>query len=171
MSKTSTNIEFTIRQANENDVPGILELVRELARYERLEKEVSATIDLFKKHGYSENPYYETILAEYSTSNETKLVGFALYFYTFSTFLGTPTLYLEDLFVKPEYRGQGIGKSLLIRLTQIAAKKDCGRMEWSVLNWNEPSIEFYKQIGAVAMSDWTTFRLNKQAMATLAKSK
>jgi GNAT superfamily N-acetyltransferase len=167
MTDNSRKFEFKIRQANEDDVPGIVELVKELAHYENLEKEVSGTIDLFKKHGFSEHPYYESILAEYSISDETKLVGFALYFYTFSTFLGKPTLFLEDLFVRPEYRGRGVGKSLLVRLAHIARQKHCGRMEWAVLNWNEPSIEFYKQLGAVAMSEWTTFRLDKQALKAL----
>ncbi len=148
----------------EKDIPGVLELVKGLAEYEKLLPQVTATIELYLKNGFGDNRYFHALLVE----NRDRYVGFALYFFTFSTFIGKPTLYLEDLFVLPEYRGHGIGKALLRKLANIALLRDCGRMEWSVLDWNEPAIRFYKKLGARPMSDWTVYRLLKDEIKKLA---
>lgn len=162
------NLNFQIRIARKDDAAVILRLVKELSVYERLSNKVTATPESFEKFGFGEHPYFESLLVDTTGDQKELTVGFALYFFTFSTFEGKPTLYLEDLFVKPEYRGRGIGKALLIKLAKIALEKDCARMEWSVLDWNKPSIEFYKSIGAQPMSDWTTFRMEHTAIKNLA---
>ena len=163
------NFQFQIRKASEEDISVILGLVRELSVYERLSHKVYATEELFKKHGFGENPSFYSLIADWSENNKKLPVGFALYFFTFSTFEGKPTLYLEDLFVKPAYRGKGIGKQFLIDLAEIALKNDCARMEWSVLDWNEPAINFYKSIGAKPMSDWTVYRMEYQEIKNLSQ--
>lgn len=157
--------DFIIRKARFNDVSAILELIKKLAEYEHLSHEVSATEEMLARFGFGEKKYFEVLMAE----TERRAVGFAFYFFTFSTFVGRPSLYLEDLFVLPEYRGRGLGKALLIELAKIALEKECGRMEWSVLDWNTPAIEFYRSLGAVAMSEWTTYRLNRKDIEKLSK--
>ncbi|MCS7012640.1 MAG: GNAT family N-acetyltransferase [Chloroherpetonaceae bacterium] len=154
-----------IRFATEQDVPLILTFIKALAEYERLSSEVQATEARLRQTLFGSPPAAETLLA----FEGDEPVGFALFFHNYSTFLGQRGLYLEDLFVKPEHRGKGYGKALLVRLAQIAKERNCGRMEWSVLDWNTPSIEFYKKLGAVPMSDWTTFRLTSEAIARLAE--
>ena len=158
--------DFQIRPAYVVDVPIILELIRDLATYERAPDEVVATeeqlIDVF----FGERPVAEVLLA----FEEESPVGFAVYFYNFSTWLGRPGLYLEDLFVKPEKRGKGYGRALLVELARIARDRGCGRMEWAVLNWNEPAIKFYHALGAQPMHDWTVFRLTRDEIARLANS-
>ncbi len=161
-------LKFHIRNGTEADIPVILYLVRELAKYEKLLHEVVATEQDYMRFGTGQAPYFQTLLAEVNEGGRKKAVGFALYFFTFSTFLGKPTLYLEDLFVLPDYRGQGIGKTLLGYLAQIALEHDCGRMEWAVLDWNTPAIEFYQKLGARAMDEWTTFRIQIPEMKKLA---
>lgn len=158
---------FTIRSADAEDIPVILNLIKELSVYEKLSHEVTATEEMLAKFGFGDKKYFEVILAE---TGERRAVGFAFYFFTFSTFIARPVLYLEDLYVLPEFRGQGIGKALLIELAKIALEKECGRMEWWVLDWNEPAIEFYRSLDAVPMSEWTTFRLNRDAIEKLSKS-
>ncbi len=159
---------FRIRNGRAEDIPVIMALVRELARYEKLEHEVVATEEDYRRFGTGPSPYFQTLIAEVPTEKGKQAVGFALYFFTFSTFLGKPTLYLEDLFVKPEFRGRGIGKMLLAYLAKIALEHDCGRMEWAVLDWNTPAIEFYRKLGARPMDEWTTFRLQVPEMIKLA---
>lgn len=154
-----------LRQATERDVPAILALIRGIAEYERLSHEVEATEGLLREHGFGRRPVYECILAE----RDGRAMGFALYFFTFSTFKGRPTLYLEDLFVLPEERRSGIGRQLLTRLAQIAVERDCGRMDWSVLDWNTPARDFYFQLGAQAMDAWTVFRMTPEAFGRLAR--
>lgn len=154
-----------IERATERDVPTILQMIRELADYERMSGQVVATEDglrdaLFK----GSRPDAEVILAY---SDDTP-AGFALFFHNFSTFLARRGLYLEDLFVKPEFRGAGIGKRLLVELARIAVERGCGRFEWSVLDWNEPAIGFYKKLGAVPMDEWTIFRVSGDALVRLA---
>jgi GNAT superfamily N-acetyltransferase len=149
----------------------ILGLVKELSVYERLSHKVYATKELFKKYGFGEDPYFHSLIADYFKNDQKLPVGFALYFFTFSTFEGKPTLYLEDLFVKPEYRGMGIGKQFLKKLAEIALENECARMEWAVLDWNEPAINFYESIGAKAMSDWTVYRLENKEIIELANQK
>ena len=150
----------TIREAQPSDVPVILGMIRELAEYERLLHMVVATEESLPRSLFGSRPYAEALLAEVGG----EAVGFALYFHNFSTFLGKPGLYLEDLFVKPAFRGRGIGKALLSRVARIAVERDCGRMEWSVLDWNEPSIRFYESLGAKPLDDWTIFRLTGDAL-------
>ena len=162
--------EFQIRKAVKHDAPKIIELVKELSVYERLAHTVTSTVELFEKNGFGEHPYFHALLADLSDGSKARTVGFALYFFTFSTFTGKPTLYLEDLFVRPESRGNGIGKQLLIELANIARLRDCARMEWAVLDWNTPAIQFYESMGAKQMSDWTTFRLEESEIKTLAES-
>lgn len=163
--KTETN-NLTIRPATIVDVPVILELIRALATYERAPNEVTATEKQLIDVLFSEKPAAEVLLA---FEKETP-VGFAVFFHNFSTWLGRPGLYLEDLFVRPEQRGKGYGRALLIHLAKIAHDRGCGRMEWAVLDWNEPAIEFYRKLGAKPMDEWTVFRLTGDGIATLADS-
>jgi GNAT superfamily N-acetyltransferase len=162
------NLSLRIKEATSADVPKIVQLVKKLAEYEKLSSEVTATEELFTRYGFGENSYYQALLAETSEGTNSTSIGFALYFFTFSTFVGKPTLYLEDLFVLPEYRGRGVGSQLLKQLARIALQRDCGRMEWSVLDWNEPAIKIYLGLGAKPMSDWTQYRLNPVAIKKLA---
>lgn len=155
---------LTIRPAAISDVPVILNFVRELAVYEKLLHEVVATEALFAEYLFGERPVAEVIIAEW----DHKPVGFALFFHNFSTFLGRPGIYLEDLFVLTDMRGKGIGKALLTHLAAITRERQCGRLEWSVLDWNEPAIQFYRSIGAVPMDDWTVQRLTGDALTALA---
>jgi GNAT superfamily N-acetyltransferase len=157
---------FTIRPARVADVPVILELIRALATYERAPNEVTATGKGLTEVLFGEKPAAEVLLA---FENETA-VGFAVFFHNFSTWLGRPGLYLEDLFVRPEDRGKGYGRALLIHLAKIARERGCGRMEWAVLNWNEPAIKFYVKLGAKPMDEWTVFRLTHDGIARLADS-
>jgi len=155
---------FAIRPATAADVPIILELIRALATYERAPNDVTATEDGLSKVLFGEKPAAEVLLA---FENETA-VGFAVFFHNFSTWLGRPGLYLEDLFVRPEDRGKGYGRALLIHLARIARDRGCGRMEWAVLDWNEPAIQFYRKLGAKSMDEWTVFRLTRDGIAKLA---
>jgi len=153
-----------IRSAVPADTPLILEFIRGLADYEKLRHEMVATEDLLRHHLFGAKPRAEVILAEW----EGKPAGFALFFHNFSTFLGRPGIYLEDLFVLPAMRGKGIGKALLVHLAVLARERGCGRLEWSVLDWNKPSIAFYKKLGAVAMEEWSIFRVTGEALVRLA---
>ncbi len=156
--------DFNIRPARVEDVPIILELIRDLATYERAPDEVVATKEQLVDVLFGERPVAEVLLAfEAETA-----VGFAVYFYNFSTWLGRPGLYLEDLFVNPEKRGKGYGRALLVALAKIARDRGCGRMEWAVLDWNEPAIKFYRALGAQPMHEWTVFRLTSEEIAKLA---
>lgn len=156
---------FTIRVATEDDVPLILSFIKSLADYEKLSHEVVATEADLREFLFGPRPVAEVILGVWSD----EAVSFALFFHTFSTFLGRPGLYLEDLFVKEEMRGRGIGRSMLAYLAEEARKRGCGRLEWSVLNWNSPAIEFYKSLGAISMDEWVGNRLTGEALKRLAK--
>jgi GNAT superfamily N-acetyltransferase len=155
---------FEIRTTTEADVPVILQLIRDLAAYERAPDAVVATEAGLRDVLFGAKPSAEVLLA----LENGEPVGFAVYFYNFSTWLGRAGLYLEDLFVRPEKRGNGYGRALLIRLAQIASERGCGRMEWAVLDWNEPAIQFYRKIGATPMHEWTVFRLTEDEIAKLA---
>jgi len=157
---------FTIRPATIVDVPIILQLIRDLATYERAPNEVAATEEQLVDVLFGEGPVAEVLLA----FEDEMPIGFAVFFHNFSTWLGRPGLYLEDLFVKPEARGKGYGRALLIHLAKIARDRGCGRMEWAVLDWNEPAIQFYRKLGAKPMDEWTVFRLTTDGIAKLAQS-
>src|SRR5436309_5083897 len=145
------------------DTPTIARLIRALAEYERLAHEVVLDERQLGEHLFGPRPFAEVLLAEEAGA----VVGFALFFPNFSTFLGKPGIYLEDLFVLPEHRGRGHGKALLARLAEIAVEHGCARLEWAVLDWNEPSIAFYRSLGATAMDEWTTYRLSGDALSAL----
>jgi GNAT superfamily N-acetyltransferase len=155
---------FRIRRATRRDVPTILALIRGLADYEKLSHEVEATAERLRHHGFGPRRYFETLLCE----REGEAIGFALYFYTYSTFLARPTLYLEDLFVRPDERGRGAGRALLGALATLARERGCGRMEWAVLDWNTPSIKFYEALGARLRRDWILTRMTGEPLRRLA---
>lgn len=154
-----------IRPADERDAPLILSLIRELAEYERLAHEVVATEQDLRSTLFGERPAAEVVIAE----SDGETAGYALFFHNYSTFACKRVLYLEDLFVRPPFRGRGIGKALLIHLASIAVKRDCVRFEWSVLKWNEPAIGFYESLGAVPMVDWQVMRVTGEALGMLAR--
>ena len=157
-------MQFAISPATPMDVPAILNLVRQLAEYERLSDMVVATEADFHQALFGERPVVRALLA----FADNRAVGFALFFSTFSTFLGRPGLYLEDIYVEQEFRGQGIGGALLARIAKIACQEKCGRVEWAVLTWNQPSIDFYRNLGAETLEEWRTFRLTGKALENLA---
>jgi GNAT superfamily N-acetyltransferase len=160
----------SIRPARAVDVPQVLALVRELAAYERLEHQVVATEADLAAALFAPRPCAEVVLAWIDADAPTTTpAGFALFFHNFSTFLGKPGLYLEDLFVRPAWRGYGVGRRLLGWLADAALARGCGRLEWAVLDWNEPAIGFYRSLGAVALEEWTTFRLSGAALERVAR--
>ena len=153
-----------IRFAESPDVPVIVHLIKSLAKYEKLEHLVVANEEKVRKALFGERPYAETLIAEL----DGKPVGFALFFHNFSTFLAQPGIYLEDLFVEPEHRGARVGRALLERLAQIAVERECGRLEWAVLDWNKDAIGFYERLGATPNDEWTVYRLTGEALRSLA---
>jgi GNAT superfamily N-acetyltransferase len=152
-----------VREASAEDVLLILTLIGELAEYERLSHEVVATEDLLQEWLFGEKPVAEVLIAE----RRAEAAGFALFFHSFSTFLGRPGIYLEDLYVRPAFRGRGMGRAMLVHLAKLAKERGCGRLEWSVLDWNEPSLRIYESLGAVAMDDWTVHRVTGEALDRL----
>src|SRR6202163_1941446 len=156
-------MQLKIERATERDVPAIVHLVRKLAEYEKLSHAMVSREDDFRQALFGQQRTVDALMA---FADETA-VGFALYFYNFSTFEGRRGIYLEDLYVEPEYRGRGIGRAMLRRLAMIAKEENCGRMEWSVLTWNQPSIDFYHRLGAVTLDDWRIFRLTGEALDRL----
>jgi GNAT superfamily N-acetyltransferase len=154
----------TIRFGQPEDVPTIIDLIQGLADYERLSDAMVGTEELLREHLFGPRPFVEVLIAEAGG----RAVGFALFFHNYSTFLTRPGIYLEDLFVLPDERGRGYGKALLTALGRLAVERGCGRLEWSVLNWNEPSIQFYRSLGAVAMDEWTVNRIAGEALEQLA---
>ena len=158
--------DLTLRNATENDVPLVLQFIRDLAEYERLAHECFATAESVRETLFGGRPYAEVIIAEHDGAP----AGFALFFHNYSTFLARPGIYLEDLYVRPELRGHGIGKALLARLAALAMERKCGRLEWAVLNWNEPAIQFYRSLGALPQDQWTTYRVTGEALEKLAET-
>ena len=158
---------MNIRTATEADVPLILDFIKALAEYERLADRVVATEETVRNTLFGHPRFAEVLIAE----SDGEPVGFALFFHNYSTFLAQPGIYLEDLFVKPEARGKGFGKALLARLAAIAKSRHCGRLEWAVLNWNQPSIDFYESLGAKVMDEWKVYRLTGEALDALANQK
>ena len=157
-------MSLSIAAATPDDVPLILGFIRELAAYERLSDQVSATEAMLRATLFGERPAAEVLIAR----DDGVPAGFALYFPNYSTFLAKPGIYLEDLYVRPESRGRGIGRALLTRIAALAVERGCGRFEWSVLDWNAPAIGFYRSLGAAPLEEWTVFRLSGDALATLA---
>jgi GNAT superfamily N-acetyltransferase len=155
---------FIIRFATKDDVSLILSFIKQLADYEKLAHEAVATEAVLEQSLFGERKVAEVILGDY----KGEVVAFALFFHNFSTFLGKPGLYLEDLFVKPEMRGKGLGKIMLSYLAKLAKERSCGRLEWWVLDWNQPSIDFYKSLGADPMDEWTVFRITGNTLEDLA---
>jgi len=156
---------YRIRPGTRRDAGTILRLIRGLAEYERLASEVEATIGRLRRHGFGRRPYFETLICR----KNGVPVGFALYFFTYSTFLARPSLYLEDLFVVPEERGAGAGQAILAALARIAVRRGCGRMEWAVLDWNRPAIGFYERLGARLRREWILTRLTGAPLRRLAR--
>ncbi len=152
-----------IRSASIDDVPVILQFIRELAEYEKLTHACVATEAELAATLFGARPYAEVLIGEW----DGEAVGFSLFFHNYSTFLAQPGIYLEDLFVRPAARGRGIGRALLTRIAELAVERNCGRVEWSVLDWNAPAIGFYRKLGAVPMEEWTTFRLTGDALRVL----
>jgi GNAT superfamily N-acetyltransferase len=155
---------LNIRPATSDDIPTILNFIRALAEYEREPQAALATADDLLRDGFGPSPKYWCVIAEWNGAP----AGFAFYFYNYSTWQGRPGLYLEDLFVHPEFRGKGIGKALLLHLAQIAVDENCGRFQWQVLDWNKPAIDFYESLGAKVMKEWLTMRVEGDALTTLA---
>ena len=153
-----------VRRGTKRDVPTIVRLIRGLAEYEKLAHECEATVRRIRRHGFGARRYFEVLICE----RDGAAIGFALYFFTYSTFMARPTLYLEDLFVLPEARGRGAGRALLAALARIATRRRCGRMEWTVLDWNTPSIGFYERLGARLRRDWILTRLTGAPLRRLA---
>jgi GNAT superfamily N-acetyltransferase len=156
--------DFRVGVATAEDVEVLLSLIKELAAYERMSDEVVATEDDIRRSLFSESPHAEALIARVGAQT----VGFAIFFQTFSTFLGKPGLYLEDLFVRPEARGRGYGRRILAELARIAVRRHCGRMEWSVLDWNELAMATYRRVGAAPMNQWTTWRLSGRKLEAFA---
>ncbi len=167
LSMTEPSIPgFGLRKAQAADVPLILRFIEGLAEFERLSDECVATEDALRKTLFGDRPSAEVLLAYY----ESIPVGFALFFHTYSTFLAKPGIYLEDLFVVPDWRGRGFGRAMLTYLAGVAVERGCGRLEWSVLDWNEDAIRFYRRLGAAPLDEWTTFRLTGEPLAELART-
>ncbi len=156
--------KLKITTATEHDAPVILDLIRQLAEYERLSHEVIATEQQIRDTLFGEHPAAEVLLASF----EGETVGYAVFFTNYSTFFAKSGFYLEDLFVKPHVRGKGVGKALMARLAQLALERNCGRINWQVLNWNEPSLAFYRSLGATPLDEWTTYQVAGEALDRLA---
>jgi GNAT superfamily N-acetyltransferase len=166
MRRHAPQTSLQIRPATPADAPTILRLVRDLAEYEGLSGDVRATVDRLRRHGFGRRPFFQTLICR----REGRPIGFALYLFSYSTFLARPTLYVEDLFVVPEERGRGAGRALFSALARIAMARGCGRMEWVVLRENEPGIRFYEQVGAQLRTEWILTRLTGPALRRLALS-
>ena len=157
------NKSIVVREATPSDIPLIAKFVRDLAAYEKLSDQCFVSEERLREHLFGARPYCEVLIGE----DQHGPAGFALFFYNYSTFLAKPGLYLEDIFVLPERRGSGVGKALFTAVARLAVRRGCGRMEWAVLDWNEPAIGFYKKLGANLMTDWTTCRLTGDALLAI----
>jgi GNAT superfamily N-acetyltransferase len=156
---------LNIRPATPEDIPLILQFIRDLAEYERQPEAAVATAQDLRRDGWGSEPKFRCLLAEW----DGQAAGFAFFFYNYSTWQGRPGLYLEDLFVRPQFRGHGIGKALLVHLAQVAVRENCGRFQWQVLDWNTPALDFYRSLGARVMTEWLTMRVEGEALQKLAR--
>jgi GNAT superfamily N-acetyltransferase len=157
-------MEFSVNQMKRDEVPGLLELIRELARFERLEHEVEATVEVLTESLFGPTPVAGALIARANG----QIVGYALYFFTFSSFIGTAGIWLEDLYVRPAFRRQGLGTALIEAVGRIGAERKCGRFEWTALNWNKNALDFYRKLGAKTMDDWVLVRLNAEGLSRVA---
>ena len=158
--------DLIIRTAEEGDVPVLLQFIKKLALYERLSHVVTATEEILRRNLFGEKRTAEAILAEY----QGRVTGFAVYFYNFSTFEGKPGIFIEDLYVDESHRCQGLGLAMFMYIARLAKERGCARLEWSVLDWNEPAIRFYENLGAAPLSDWTTYRLTGEALTRITET-
>jgi GNAT superfamily N-acetyltransferase len=158
--------DLKIRRAGQEDVPLLLQFIKKLALYERLSHVVAATEEILRRNLFGEKSVAQAILAEYQGA----VAGFAVFFYNFSTFEGKPGIFIEDLYVDESHRRQGIGLAMFMHVARLAKEQGCGRLEWSVLDWNEPAIRFYENLGAAALSDWTTYRLTGEALTRITET-
>jgi GNAT superfamily N-acetyltransferase len=161
---------MNIRMATEEDLPTILRFIRELAEYERLAHAVVATEESLRATLFGNPRFAEVLIGEDHPADRVEPFGFALFFHNYSTFLARPGVYLEDLYVRPDLRGRGYGRALLGRLAELALERNCGRVEWAVLNWNESAIRFYRSLGALPMDQWTVYRVTGEALEQLARN-
>jgi GNAT superfamily N-acetyltransferase len=160
-------MEFSTHQISRSEVSALLELIRELARFERLEHEVVATVETLTESLFGERPVAGALLGRMNG----KLAGYALYFFTFSSFIGRAGLWLEDLYVKPEFRRQGLGRAMIEAVARVGAERNCGRFEWTALNWNKNALDFYRKLGAQVMDEWVLIRLNAEGLRRVADGK
>ena len=166
-NEASDSRDLKIRRAEEGDVPVLLQFIKKLALYERLSHVVTATEEILRRNLFGEKSVAEAILAEYQGA----AAGFAVYFYNFSTFEGKPGIFIEDIYVDESHRGEGLGLAMFMHIARLAKERGCARLEWSVLDWNEPAIRFYKNLGAAALSDWTTYRLTGEALRRITETR
>ncbi len=160
-------MEFSIGQIKPDEVPGLLELIRELARFERLEHEVEATVGVLTESLFGPKPVAGALIARVGS----EMAGYALYFFTFSSFIGRAGIWLEDLYVRPTFRRQGLGRALIESVARVGAERNCGRFEWTALNWNKNALDFYRKLGAKMMDEWVLIRLNAEGLKQLAERK
>lgn len=159
-------MEFSITQITRNELASLLELIRELARFERLEHEVEATVESLAESLFGPNPVAGALIGRVNGT----LAGYALYFFTFSSFIGRAGIWLEDLYVKPEFRRQGLGRAMIEAVARVGAGKNCGRFEWTALNWNKNALDFYRKLGAQMMDEWVLVRMNSEGLRRIAKA-
>lgn len=160
-------MDYLINQMTRDDVPGLLELIRELARFERLEHEVEATVESLTDSFFGPKPVARALIGRANS----ELAGYALYFFTFSSFIGRPGIWLEDLYVRPAFRRKGLGRAMIEAVARIGAERNCGRFEWTALNWNKNALDFYRKLGAQMMDDWVLVRMNADGLRRVANRK
>ena len=160
-------MEFSISQITRDEIPGLLELIRELARFEKLEHEVEATVVLLSASLFGTNPVAGALIGRV----DGELAGYALYFFTFSSFIGRSGIWLEDLYVRPAFRRQGLGRAMIEAVARIGAERNCGRFEWTALNWNNNALDFYRKLGAQTMDEWVLVRMNAEGLRRIASRK
>ena len=159
-------MDFAINKITPSEIPALLELIRELARFEKLEHEVTATVDTLHEALFGPNPVVGALVAQYGS----EVAGYAIYFFTFSSFVGRQGIWLEDLYVRPAFRQRGLGRALVEAVARVGVERNCGRYEWTALNWNQNALDFYKKLGAQVMNEWALLRMNADAMRRLAQA-